>query len=90
MPDCDIPKLLYRDNVTLKHASRKRLADEIQSIAADPDAPAPRERKKPRSFSGGPMSKALVEYLMKAVVLRCLDFTTSSQFSSVEKLHIYT
>lgn len=68
LADSDIAKLIYRDSIRLKHASRKRLADEI---SAKPSLPFARERNKTDAENRAvedqhPLSKALVAYLLEA------------------------
>ena len=63
MSGAELAKLIYRDNVTIKHASRKRLADEMiqKSLAV----PVPLEGcnvKQPGA--GGPLTRALKNYLI--------------------------
>lgn len=66
MSDSDIAKLIYRDNIRLKHASRKRLSDEISE---KPALPSVRDRRNDHDLQiedQHPLSKALVAYLLEA------------------------
>ena len=62
--DSDVAKLVYRDNIKVKHGGRKRLAEEISSkppvasLRANKDALEDRDEAEP-------LSKALVAYLLE-------------------------
>lgn len=59
-------KLVYRDNINLKHGSRKRLANELEvKMAAGDDAPALRDKKVKEVKTPNPLSKALTDYLLQ-------------------------
>lgn len=61
--DGDIAKLVYRDHIKLKHASRKRLADEIE---AQPPIVSLRGNRVDQDQTSEPLSKALVAHLLEA------------------------
>lgn len=65
LPDSELAKLLYRDNISLKHASRDRLNKELHDKmeASAPVYQAPALQNAPDQR--GALSKALVQYLMK-------------------------
>lgn len=66
--DSEVSRLLYRDTVELKHASRKRLASELASKnLATFDGPRLRDDPHPRTeSSANPLVKALKDYLLEA------------------------
>lgn len=65
LPDPELAKLLYRDSISLKHASRdrlnKELHDKMEQSAPVSQQPALRDDQEQR----GALSKALVQYLLK-------------------------
>lgn len=62
----EIAKLVYRDNINLKHGPRKRLAKELEvKMAAGDDAPALRDKKVKEVKTPNPLSKALTDYLLQ-------------------------
>ena len=68
--DSDVAKLVYRDNVQVKHCSKKRLSQEVQSLtdSAGPVALYERNAANPKeklNMLGGPLSKALTAYLLE-------------------------
>ena len=69
LPDAELAKLIYRDDITIKHASRQRLADELQD-KADGSAKNPEKMAvcdtNEKTQGAGALSKALVQYLLKA------------------------
>lgn len=68
LPDAELAKLIYRDDITIKHASRQRLADELQD-KADGSAKNPEKMAvcdtNEKTQGAGALSKALVQYLLK-------------------------
>lgn len=70
LADSEIAKLLYRDTIAIKHGNRQRLANELQALSDQWDEagrngnlPLCDAKEKPQH--GGPLSKALVQYLVK-------------------------
>ena len=68
LPDADLAKLLYRDEISIKHGSRSRLAEELEkkqersaSSAVQTGQQAITEGKE----TFGALSRALVQYLLK-------------------------
>ena len=64
----ELSKLIYRDNVTVKHAPRKRLAEEMAHKSFDAqDIEATEDSKKSsKPGLGGPLTRALKNYLISA------------------------
>lgn len=70
LPDGEVAKLLYRDAIPVKHSSKKRLANEMDSIALEGESLALYQKtsilpKDKLSMQGGPLSKALCAYLLE-------------------------
>ena len=71
----EVAKLVYRDDIRLKHDGRQRLAkeidDKLQSLGVRSSAPQVKQPLLPaRPDSGAdPMSKMLVKYMMEAASL---------------------
>ena len=78
MKDCDMARLIYRDHVTVKHASRKRLSDEVTSKLERAGQAV--DQRRQLSILGSaekfqtvdPMSKMLIKYLLEAWQGTCL------------------
>ena len=75
----ELARLIYRDHVTVKHSSRKRLAEEVdRKLSLVGDNPA--QQNKPLSILGSgaglqqvdAMSKMLIQYLLEAVHITSL------------------
>ena len=72
MKDPELARLLYRDHVILKHASRKRLADEVSSKMERAGQAVNQSRQlsilgsAERFQRVDPMSKMLIKYLLEA------------------------
>ena len=69
--DADVAKLVYRDNIKLKHGSRKRLGDELASKPPHPSLRPSRADAIAGANDPEPLSKALVAYLLEA---HCLSY----------------
>ncbi len=69
----DLAKLIYRDDITIKHASRKRLQDEIDQKTHTMDAKLPKHGPEHLSILGtdnakyDPLSKMLIQYMLEAL-----------------------
>ena len=68
--DSEVAKLVYRDNIRIKHACRKRLSDEMQTLSeiAPPTALYDKtysSSKDKLNRQGGPLSKAFTAYLLE-------------------------
>lgn len=63
----ELTKLVYRDHIPMKHASRKRLASEIQMLESNVQ-PQQRQRRALEAGNAGKdlLSQLLVQYLMQA------------------------
>ncbi len=72
----DLARLVYRDHITVKHASRKRLHEEVDEKMKHLDACQQKLNPEYLSVLGpgerkvDPLSKLLVEYLLEAVLFR--------------------
>ena len=66
MSGAELSKLLYRDNVVVKHGSRKRLACEMSQKASETKSLLGIEdaKKTPQAGLGGPLTRALKNYLL--------------------------
>lgn len=64
--DSDIAKLIYRDNIRLKHACRKRLGTELESKPVLASLRQTRTEAIAEADAPEPLSKALVAYLIEA------------------------
>ena len=70
LPDAEIAKLLYRDAISLKHGSRSRLSDELESksqlsgLTPGQQALCNQNEKTPRNA----LTRALIQHLLKARV----------------------
>ena len=96
LTESDIAKLVYRDNIKLKHSSRKRLADEIS--AKEPAVASLRDRYRftddqdPQQDDHEPLSKALVAYLLEVcycVQNVCISFIVETYSSTKKTLRHY-
>lgn len=75
----DLARLVYRDHITVKHASRTRLHQEVDEKMKDIDN-ACQQKLTPEDLSVlgpgqrkvDPLSKLLVEYLLEAVLCRVI------------------
>ena len=59
----DLAKLIYRDNIAVKHSSRKRLAEEVASKMPETTL-AVQEKQSSKPGAGGPLTRALKDYLL--------------------------
>ena len=75
MTAAELAKLIYRDNMEVKHGSRKRLAQEISDKMTGIGADQVDESKKNKPGLGGPLTRALKDYLVHVawppIVLMC-------------------
>ena len=70
LADSDVAKLVYRDNISIKHAGRNRLSHEVQSLANSTDTVSLYGKRNQNPMDkltalGGPLSKALTAYLLE-------------------------
>lgn len=95
MSSSDLAKLIYRDNVAVKHASRKRLAQEMadKSYAVDLSLGLEDTKDPPVAGAGGPLTRALKNYLLyvswhtlrRPDVFLTLEMSTSNHHSTTHK-----
>lgn len=74
LSDSDLAKIIYRDDISIKHGGRERLAQELEDKANLSSKRVDSEQTaicdtKARTSESGALSKALVQYLLKATVL---------------------
>ena len=66
LSDSDVAKLVYRDNIKIKHGNRKRLATEIAGKPATSLRDRDNQNNDEDADDSDPLSKALVAYLVQA------------------------
>ena len=72
----ELAKLVYRDYIPVKHASRKRLASEIQTLESNVQPQHPQRRAlEAGNAHKDLLSQLLVQYLMQAsqLILSCYN-----------------
>ena len=93
----DLARLVYRDHITVKHASRKRLHEEVDEKMKDLDAFQQKLNPEYLSVLGpgerkvDPLSKLLVEYLLEAVLFRgmCERKGREGEVFKLHKLNLF-
>ena len=64
LSEAELAKLIYKDNIKLKHASRQRLALELEDAARD--LPEMRGQKPSDKKPASALTKSLISYLLEA------------------------
>ena len=86
LSDSDVAKLVYRDNIKIKHGNRKRLATEIAGKPVASLRDRENQNNDEDAADSDPLSKALVAYLVQAPCpllrkTRRKEFAMDSRFS---------
>ena len=64
LSEAELAKLIYKDNIKLKHASKKRLARELEAGARD--LPEMRGQKPADKKFASALTKSIIAYLLEA------------------------